>query len=187
MNHRPYLDWMNAALDGELPSVQRRELAEHLAACDSCQAVWDGLNDLQRQLRAEPPAAPRPGFVGRFKARQAAHRSRARLVWGGVVLGLSSASVLATVAVVVALACSAAFSAAQVARQPAAVAALYSSGAAALTFGSTVARAAWTVFEVLAEKALLHPLTWVMSLMALAVVVSWAYLVYKLSPEVVLR
>ena len=187
MNHKPYLDWMNAALDGEISSVQRRELAEHLAACASCQATWDGLNDMQRQLKAEGLAAPRPGFVGRFKARQAARRSRARMIWGGVILGFSSMSVLATLAVICALSFGTMFSAAQVARQPAAVSALYSSGSAALVFGSTVARAAWTVFDALAQRALVHPLTWLVSLIALAVVVSWGYLVYKLNPEVVLR
>jgi hypothetical protein len=102
-------------------------------------------------------------------------------------LGFSSLSVLATLAVVAALSFGALFSAAQVARQPAAVSALYSSGTAALTFGSTVARAAWTVFDVLAEKALFNPLTWAVSLIALAVVASWGYLVYKLNPEVVLQ
>jgi predicted anti-sigma-YlaC factor YlaD len=187
MNHKPYLDWMNAALDGELASVQRRELVEHLAACASCQATWDVLNDVQRQLKAELLAEPRPGFVGRFKARQMARRSRARLVWGGVVLGFSSLSTLAAMVVVCLLSLNTVFSAAQVARQPAAVSALYSSGTAALTFGSTVARAGWTVFDALAEKALLNPLTWLVSLAALAVVVVWGYLVYKLNPEVVLQ
>jgi predicted anti-sigma-YlaC factor YlaD len=187
MNHKPYLDWMNAALDGDLASVQRRELVEHLAACTSCQATWDTLNDVQRQLKAEPPVAPRPGFAGRFRARQAARRSQVRLLWGSVVLGLSSLSVMATLAVVCVLSFGTMFSAAQVARQPAAVSALYSSGAAALMFGSTVARAVWTVFDALAEKALFHPLTWLVSLMALALVASWGYLVYKLSPEVVLQ
>lgn len=187
MNHKPYLDWMNAALDGELASVQRRELVEHLAACASCQAAWDGLNDVQRQLKAEPLAAPRPGFAGRFRARQAARRSQARLVWGGVVLGLSSLSAVAVLLVAGALSFGTLFSAAQVARQPAAVSALYSSGAAVLTFGSTVARAGWTVFDVLAEKALLNPFAWLLCLLAFGVVASWGYLVYKLSPEVVLQ
>jgi anti-sigma factor RsiW len=187
MNHKPYVDWMNAALDGELASVQRRELVEHLTACANCQATWDTLNDVQRQLKAEPLAAPRTGFTSRFKARQAARRSQARLLWGGLVLGLSSLSVMATLAVVCALSFGTMFSAAQVARQPAAVSALYSSGTAALMFGSTVARALWTVFDALAAKALLHPLTWLLSLVALAVLACWGYLVYKLSPEVVLQ
>jgi anti-sigma factor RsiW len=187
MNHKPYLDWMNAALDGDLASVQRRELVEHLTACASCQATWDVLNDVQRQLKAEPLAAPRPGFAGRFRARQLARRSRTRLVWGGLVLGLSSLSVMALLAVVGVLSLNTVFSAAQVAQQPAALAALYSSGAAVLTYGSTVARAVWTVFDLLAEKALFHPVTWLLSLMALAVVISWGYLIYKLNPEVVLQ
>ena len=39
MNHKPFLDWMQAALDGDIASTQRRDLAEHLAACASCQAL----------------------------------------------------------------------------------------------------------------------------------------------------
>jgi len=187
MNHKPYLDSMNAALDGELSSIQRRELVEHLTACASCQVTWDALNDVQRQLKTEPLAEPRSGFVGRFKARQAARRSRTRLLLGGMVLGLSSLSALAIVAVVCVLALGTVFSAAQVARQPAAVSALYSSGTAALMFGSTVARAVWTVFGVLTQQALVHPVTWLIGLAALAVVASWGYLVRKLKPEVVLR
>ena len=187
MNHKPYLDWMNAALDGDLPAVRRRELVEHLAGCASCQSAWDSLNDLQRQLRAEPPAAPRPGFAARFRARQAARRSQARLVWGAVVLGLSSLTAVALLAVGGALSFGTLVSAAQVARQPAAVSAFYSGGSAVLVFGGAVARAAWTVFDVLAEKALFHPAVWAVCLLALAVVGVWGYLVYKLSPEVVLQ
>ncbi len=187
MNHKPYLDWMNAALDGEISSIQRRDLAEHLTACASCLAAWDALNDVHRQLKAEGLAAPRPGFVGRFKARQAARRSRVRLIWGGLVLGLSSVSTLATLAVICILSFNTMFSAAQVARQPGAVSALSSSGTAALMFGGTVVRAVWTVFDALAQRALSDPFTWVVSLMALAVVAVWGYLVYKLNPEVVLR
>ncbi len=187
MNHKPYLDSMNAALDGELSSIQRRELVEHLTACANCQATWDALNDVQRQLKAEPLAEPRPGFVGRFKARQASRRSRTRLLLGGMVLGLSSLGSLAIVAGVCVLALSTVFSAAQVARQPAALSALYSSGTAALMFGSTVARAVWTVFGALTQQALVHPVTWLIGLAALAVVASWGYLVRKLKPEVVLR
>ena len=187
MNHKPYLDWMNTALDGEISSIQRRELVEHLTGCASCQATWDALNDVQRQLKAEGLVAPRPGFVGRFKARQAARRSRSRVIWGGLILGLSSVSTLATLAVICALSFNTMFSAAQVARQPGAVSALYSSGTAALMFGGTVVRAVWTVFDALAQRALSDPFTWLMSLIALAVVAGWGYLVYKLNPEVVLR
>jgi predicted anti-sigma-YlaC factor YlaD len=187
MNHKPYLNSMHAALDGDLSSIQRRELTEHLAACPSCQSTWDALNDTQRLLKAEMLAAPRPGFTGRFRSRLAARRSRARLIWGAVVLGFSAMSVVATVAVVGALALGTVFSAAQVARQPAAVSALYSSSLATFTFGTTIARALWTVFDALAQKALINPLTWLASLAALAVVAAWGYLVLKLSPEVVLQ
>jgi len=187
MNHKPYLNAMQAALDGELASVQRRELAEHLAACASCQSTWDALNDAQRLLKAEPPAAPRAGFTGRFRARLAMRRSQARLVWGAAVLGFSSLSIVIALAVVGTLALGTAFSAAQVARQPAAVSAFYSSGLVALTLGTTVARALLTVYDALAQKILINPLTWLGCLAALAVVAAWGYLVLKLSPEVVLQ
>jgi hypothetical protein len=187
MNHKPYLDWMQAALEGDLASTQRRDLAEHLAACANCLATWDALNDAQRQFKAEPWAAPRPGFTGRFRARLAARRSRTRALWGAVVLGASAFSTVATLAVVATVAFTTVFSAAQAAQQPATATALYSSGAAALTFCRTIAHALWTVFGALAEKALVNPLTWLASLAALGVVAAWAYLVLKLKPEVVLQ
>ena len=187
MNHKPYIDWMQAALDGDISSTQRRDLTEHLTGCASCQSTWDALNDAQRQFKAEPLAAPRPGFTGRFRARLVERRSRTRAVWGALVLGFSALSTLTVVAMVVTLAFTTVFSAAQVARQPATATALYSSGVAALTFGSTLAHALWTVFDALAQKALINPLTWLASLAALGVVAVWAYLVLKLSPEVVLQ
>jgi predicted anti-sigma-YlaC factor YlaD len=187
MNHKPYLNAMQAALDGELPSVQRRELAEHLAACPGCQSTWDALNNAQRLLKAEPLAVPRPGFTGRFRARLAVRHSQARLVWGAVVLGFSALSIVITLAVVGTLALGTVVSAAQAARQPAAVSAFYSSSLAAFTLGTTVARALLTVFDTLAQKVLINPLTWLASLAALAVVAAWGYLVLKLSPEVVLQ
>jgi predicted anti-sigma-YlaC factor YlaD len=187
MNHKPYINSMHAALDGDLSSIQRRELVEHLAACPSCQSTWDALNDTQRLLNAEPMAAPRPGFTGRFRTRLAARHSRARMVWGAVVLGFSALSIVAVVALVGALTLGTVFSAAQVARQPAAVSALYSSSLATFAFGATIARALQTVFDALAQKVLVNPLTWVAGLAALAVVAAWGYLVLKLSPEVVLQ
>lgn len=187
MNHKPYLTAMQAALDGDLPSLQRRELAEHLAACPSCQSTWDALNDAQRLLKAEPLAAPRPGFTGRFRARAAARRSRARWVLGGLVLGFSALSVVVVAAVVGTLTLGTVVSAAQVARQPGAVSALYGSSLATLTLGTTVARAGLTVFDALAQKILINPLTWLASLAAAGVVATWGYLVFKLTPEVVLQ
>ncbi len=187
MNHKPYLEWMHTALDGAISSTQRRELTEHLAQCADCQATWDALNDVQRLLKAEPQAEPLSGFTARFRARRAARRSRARMVWGSLVLGFSAVGTLATSAAVFTLALGSLFSAAQVARQPSTANALYSSGVAALTFGSTVAQALWTVYGALAEKALVSPLAWGVSVTAIAVVALWAYLVLKLKPEVVLQ
>jgi predicted anti-sigma-YlaC factor YlaD len=187
MNHKPYFDWMQAALDGDLSSTQRRDLTEHLAGCANCQSTWDALNDAHRQFKAEPLAAPRPGFTGRFKARLVQRRSRTRAMWGAAVLGFSAFSTVTALAVIFTLAFTTVFSAAQVARQPATATAIYSSGVAALTFGRTVAHALLTVFDALAQKVLINPLTWLVSLAALAVVAVWAYLVFKLSPEVVLQ
>ena len=187
MNHKPYLDWMNTALDGDLPSIRRRELTEHLVACASCQATWDALNDMQRQLKAEPMAAPRPGFAGRFRARQAQRRSQARLALGALVLSLGALSTLVIVTMIFTLSVGTVFSAAQVARQPTTLAALCSSLGAALTFGNTIAHAIWIVFDAVAEKALFNPFTWLISLAALAIVAAWGYLVLKLNPEVVLQ
>ncbi len=187
MNHKPYVDWMHAALDGEISSTERRELTEHLTACTPCQATWEALTVMQRTFKAEPPAAPAPGFAARFRARQAARRSRARLFWGSLVLSVGAVGTLSAAAAAFTLALGALFSAAQVARQPSTASALYSSGLAMFTFGGTIAQALWTVFGALAHKALVSPLAWGVSLAAVAVVAAWAYLVLKLKPEVVLQ
>ena len=36
MEHEEYLEWMSAALDGQLPPAQRIQLEEHLRTCPYC-------------------------------------------------------------------------------------------------------------------------------------------------------
>ena len=101
MNHKPFLAAMQAVLDGTVSLAERRDLETHLGTCGSCQADWVALSEVHRLFKAEPMAAPRNGFNGRFKARLAQRRSRPRLICGAVALGLGAVSLAALVVPVV--------------------------------------------------------------------------------------
>lgn len=46
-----YIEWISAALDGELTAEERRELDDHLAVCPSCAALFEELSAQSRTLR----------------------------------------------------------------------------------------------------------------------------------------
>ena len=46
-----YIEWISAALDGELTAEERRELDGHLAACPDCAALFEALGGQSRALR----------------------------------------------------------------------------------------------------------------------------------------
>lgn len=46
-----YIEWISAALDGELTAEERRELDGHLAACPHCAALFEALGGQSRALR----------------------------------------------------------------------------------------------------------------------------------------
>ncbi len=184
MNHKPYLDWMQSALDGTLTSDQRPQLEGHLGDCGECQSVWDALVEADRLFKAEPLAAPRPGFTGRFKARLAQQRSRPRVVWGALALGLGA---VGAAALVLPVGVGLLFSAARVAREPATTAAVYSGLNATADFAGTVFDALFVAGRALAEWALVNPLMWAMCVGAAVVTVMWFYFVRKLVPEVSFR
>ena len=180
MVHKPYQAWMHALLDGALAAPARRQLEEHLAGCLDCQANWAGLSAVYRLFKAEPLVAPRPGFTGRFKARQAQRRSRPRLVWGAVALG---AGAVAASAVVVPVGLALIWSLLCVAQQPATLVALNTSAAATLGFANTVLDALLITGRALLEATLSQPLAWVGAVLALGLTVVWLVALRKLVPE----
>ena len=182
MNHKPYLDWMHAALDaGEarLAPDQRAQLDAHLAGCAECQSLWDVLGEADRLFEAAPMAAPRPGFTGRFKARLAQQRSRPRTVWGALALGLGA---VGAAAMVLPLGVGFLFSMVRAAQEPAMTDALYSSYNATTSFAGTMLDALFIAARALAEWAVVNPLVWAASLVAAAATVMWVYFMRKLVP-----
>ena len=51
MEHEEYLEWMSAALDGQLPPAQRIQLEEHLRTCPSCAQLYEELSQQSAALR----------------------------------------------------------------------------------------------------------------------------------------
>jgi len=184
MNHKPFVDRMHAALDGELFPTERDELTAHLTACTDCQTTWDALIETQRLLKAEPLAAPRAGFTGRFRARLQAQRSRPRVVWGALVLGFGAVS---AAAIILPLGFGLLFSGWHFASQATANAALYNSLTTIAALVAVILQALLTLLSALAELVLAHPLTGPATASALTIVLLWLYLLRKLTPEAVLR
>lgn len=179
MNHKPYLDWMQAAFDGSLAPEQRSQLEGHLVDCGECQSVWDALIEVDRLFKTEPMAAPRPGFTGRFKARLEQRRSRPKAVWGALALGLGA---VGAAALVLPVGMGLLFSFARVVQEPAATAALYSGFDATTGFAGTVIDALFIAGRALLEWALVNPLMWAASIGAAAATAMWLYFVRKLVP-----
>jgi predicted anti-sigma-YlaC factor YlaD len=182
MTHKPYLDWMHAALDAgeaQLASDQRLQLDAHLSDCAECRLMWEALTEADRLFASAPMAAPRPGFTGRFKARLAQKRSRPRAVWGALALGLGA---VGAAAMVLPVGVGFLFSIVRAAQEPALADALHSSFTASASFAGTVAEALWIAARAVGEWAVGNPLVWAASLAALAVTVMWVYFVRKLAP-----
>ena len=181
MNHKPYLEWMNAVLDGSIAPADRRALEAHLVSCANCQASWVSLSNVHRLFKAEPMAAPRPGFSGRFQARLAQRRSRPHAIWGALALGLGA---VAASALVVPLGLGVIFTAVGAAEQPDTTVALLMSASAAAGFLSTLADALVLIARAVAEAILPNPLTWALAVLALGLTGVWFYMLRKLAPEV---
>jgi hypothetical protein len=188
MNHKPFQEWMHAVLDGDsarhpsgagpvLPAAARRDLEAHLAECGECQATWDALSEVQRLLRAEPPVAPRPGFGGRFQARLAQRRTRPRLLWGGLALGLGAVSVAA---LVIPVGLGVLLAGVRAAQEPATTLALLASLDATAAFAETVLGALFIAARAVLEAAATNPLTWAASLAGLALAALWVYVMRHL-------
>ncbi len=180
MLHKPYSAWMHALLDGALAAPARVQLEEHLATCPTCQDQWAALSAMDRLFRTAPMAAPRAGFAGRFKARQAQRRSRPRLVWGAVALGVGA---VGATALVVPFGVALIWSLLRVAREPATLVALNTSAAATVGFLNTVADALIIAGRALLAGALDQPLAWVGAALALALAAAWLLVMRKLVPQ----
>lgn len=181
MNHKPYFDWMQLALDDDLRPDQQEQLDAHLADCEDCLQQWVALNDVTRLFTSAPQAAPRSGFTGRFKARLAQQRSRPRMVWGALALGLSS---LGAAALVIPLGLNLVLSTVHVAQQPATTLALFNGFNAATVFMLALLEAAFILLRAALGLALTQPMLWLAAGGALAVVAAWALMMRRYISEV---
>jgi hypothetical protein len=129
-------------------------------------------------------AAPRAGFSGRFKARAAQRRSRPRLVWGAVALGLGA---VGATGVVVPVGVMLIWSLLRAAQQPATLLALNTSAAATASFANTVLEALFIAARALLEAAVANPLAWAAAALALALTGLWLVMLRKLVPQGSLR
>jgi predicted anti-sigma-YlaC factor YlaD len=178
MTHKLYLDWMQLALDRELPAAQHAQLDEHLAECEQCATVWDALTQVNRLLIAEPLAAPRRGFTARFNARLAQQHTRPHVFWGALALGLGA---VGAAALVVPVGLALLWSMVQVVGQPAASAALFSGMSATTNVLTTVAEALFITGRALAQLAVASPLAWAGALIALALTGVWFVMFRRLA------
>jgi predicted anti-sigma-YlaC factor YlaD len=87
MSHQPFEDWL--FLGEGLPTQQERLLREHLTSCPRCRQLAQAWAEADGFLRATPEAAPAPGFVQRWQARQADERARTGMRQVRRVLGLT--------------------------------------------------------------------------------------------------
>lgn len=184
MNHKPFQAAMQAVLDGTVTPAERRDLEAHLLGCGNCQAEWVALSEVHRLFKAEPLAAPRRGFNGRFQARLAQRRSRPRLLGGAVALGLGAVGLAA---LVVPLGLGALYAAWRVVQQPATALAVFASADAARSVLETIVTALFIALRSLVEPALTSPLAWLGALAALAATGVWLYLMRTVLPEGRLR
>lgn len=82
MGCEDYLEWMSAALDGELTGEERRALDAHLAACPRCAALFEELSAQSAALRSldcEAPAGLRERILAGLPGQEVPGR-RAKLV-----------------------------------------------------------------------------------------------------------
>jgi anti-sigma factor RsiW len=173
MTHKLYLDWMQLALDDELPEARRLELDAHLGACAECAGKWEALRQVGYLFAAAPHAAPRRGFSTRFQARLAQQRARPHAFWGALALGLGA---VGAAALVVPLGVTVLWSAVQVVGQPAVSAAFFSGVNATTNVLATLAGALFVAGRALANTALPNPWVWAAALAALSLTLLWAVL-----------
>jgi anti-sigma factor RsiW len=184
VNHKPYLDWMQLALDEALAPAQRSELEAHLADCAACAEHWGALIHVAQLLATEPPAAPRAGFTGRFKARLAQRHSRPKEVWGAFALGLGA---IGASALVLPIGLGLLWTLVQIVGQPAATAALFNGANVTANMVKVVLEALVILTRSIIVWAVSNPLIWASGISSVALTGVWFYMMRKLNREVSLR
>jgi anti-sigma factor RsiW len=176
--HKPYFEWMQLALDGELLATQQRELDAHLAECAECATRREALARVAAIFSGAPVVAPRPGFTGRFNARLKQRRSQPRPLWGVFALGLGVAG---GAMLILPLGLGMVWTLAQVIGQPATTAAMFNSATAASNLAATLAGAFTAIARSLGEYALGSPVAWAGGGAAIVIVAAWFYLMRRLA------
>ena len=98
MNCDTALELLSAMLDGELTDTEAERLQSHLAACESCRAVYDELVMIDAAVRddqAEPPDALRENVMTAIRAEQKQKTTRKTRSW--LLLGIAAAAALALI------------------------------------------------------------------------------------------
>lgn len=178
MTHKPYFEWMQLALDGELEPARRNELAEHVTGCAECAARWEALARAEALFAAASVVAPRPGFTGRFNARLKQRRSQPRPLWGVFALGLGA---LGGAMLILPLGLGVLWTLVQAMGQPATAAAMFNSASAASNVAVTLLGAFAAIAKAVGEYALTAPVVWACAFTALLVVMAWFYLMRRLA------
>jgi len=79
-----YIDWISAALDGELTAEDRCELDSHLAVCPECAALFETLSAQShalRELDADFPAGLHDRIMGSLPAQEAPKQKNNVIHW----------------------------------------------------------------------------------------------------------
>jgi len=103
------IEWLNAYVDGELKGMRLRQVEEHLAECEACQAELDSLQGLSSLLQEVPEAefTPNEKFVSQVNLRlpqRPVKSTRSKVVevgWWLIPIGLLTAWIFFSTAILV--------------------------------------------------------------------------------------
>ena len=181
---KPSLDWVHAALDGDLSPEQQVQFEQYLAETPEAQAMWSALSEVDQLLGAASMVKPRPGFSKRFETRLASQRSRAKTFWGTLALGAGAMVSVGALSVLV-ISSAIVAGATGFAQQPLGALSMQVTRAA-VTFADVraVINALATTVYALGEWGLMQPVAWSMTVFGLAATALWLYLIRKLNVEV---
>lgn len=103
------IEWLNAYVDGELKGMRLRQVEEHLAECEACQAELDALQGLSSLLQEVPEAefTPNEKFVSQVNLRlphKQVKSTRNKVIevgWWMIPVGLLTAWIFFSTAILV--------------------------------------------------------------------------------------